>query len=292
MHRLTEITLVAMLTSLFMGLGPAAVGAKNGCPAGTTPAPGRGGTICIPALDPGDPRHPEGPNKPVGSVDDPCNFFLADPQPPAGSPPWAGHSLDEGSIYTKDCVDGWEAYGFTLVFLANGTAAPPNPAVLSQRALEQMRLTVPKVHLAPAPPTMTYVGLETWLWMPPSQWSTLTKSVTVGNTTVTVTAEPRRVRWDMGAGSTVCYDAGRVWVVGQMSTNATTSCQYTYEEVSDFQPDGKFPVSATITFRARWTCSEDCLAAEGSLGEVDGLPGRSSIRVGERQSVNITPRGT
>jgi hypothetical protein len=162
--------------------------------------------------------------------------------------------------------------------------------VLARRALERMALTVPEVHLAPAPPAKTYVGLETWLWLPAQQWATLRESVTAGATTVMVTAEPRRVVWDMGAGSTVCYDAGRVWVVGQMSETSTTSCQYTYDRVSDFQPGQRFEVAATIIFRADWTCSGDCLADSGSLGEVEGLPGTSAIRVSERQSVNVIPQ--
>jgi hypothetical protein len=181
------------------------------------------------------------------------------------------------------------------VFVPNGVGAaapPPDPAVLARRALERMVLTVPDVHLAPAPPAKTYVGLETWLWLPAQQWAALTESVTAGGTTVTVTAEPRRVVWEMGAGSTVCYDPGRVWVIGQMSESSTTSCQYTYEQVSDFQPDQRFQVAATIVFRADWTCSGDCLADSGSLGEVEGLPGRSAIRVGERQSVNVAPQGS
>lgn len=291
MQRLTGATLAALLAGTIVGLAPASAEANSKCPPGSTPAPAEVGTICIPAVDRGNPGQPDKPDKPSRAGDDPCNYFLASPQPPAGSPPWGGHSPEDGKIYMKDCEDSWEAYGLTLVFIANGQEAPPNPTDLAQRALDQMRLTVPDVRLAPAPPAKTYVGLETWLWMPSEQWRTITKSVNAGSTTVTVTAEPRAVVWDMGAGSTTCYDAGREWKVGQMSKSATTSCQYTYERVSDFQPDKKFKVTATITFRANWTCSGNCLADEGSLGEVDGLPGASAIQVGERQSVNTTPKG-
>lgn len=288
---------VFLVMSWFVLPGDTAVAATAGCPGGSVPAPGPGGTICIPASDPGGGSGGSGGNSGGGSggnsgggADD-CNYFLADPQPPVGSAPWDGHTPDEGSIYLKDCDDEWAAYGFTMIFLPNGDdPPPPNPATVAQRALGQMKLTVPDVHMAPSPPSMTYVGLETWLWMPGNQWSTLTKSVTAGSTTVTVSAEPRRVTWDMGPGSVTCHDAGRVWDIGRMSKSAKTSCQYRYERVSDFQPTKKFKVSATITFRATWRCSGNCLTDEGTLGEVEGLPGTSEIRVGERQSVNVSPR--
>lgn len=290
MHRVARVILVSLLSATFVGVESAAVGAGGECPPDSTPAPGEVGSICIPVVDPGEPALSDNPVTPV-SREDPCKYFLANPQPPAGAPTWGGRSPDDGDIYTRDCEEGWGAYGFSLVFIPNDESTPPNPAVLSQRALDQMLLTVPDIHVAPAPPAQTYVGLETWLWMPSGQWAPLTKSVTAGSTTVTVTAEPLRVRWDMGTGSTVCYGAGRAWIVGQMPADASSSCQFTYEQVSAFQPDGKFGVSATITFDARWTCSGTCLAPAGSLGEVEGLPGTSAIQVGERQSVNITPRG-
>jgi hypothetical protein len=179
----------------------------------------------------------------------------------------------------------------TYRFVPNAADPPPDPAVVAKKALGQLRLTVPEVKFAPAPPAKTYVGLETWLWIPPDQWSTLRKSVTAGATTVTVSAAPKRVLWDMGTGTTQCHDAGRPWTVRQMPARATTTCKYVYQRVSDFQTDRKFMISAIITFDVMWRCSGACLANEGVLGEVDGLPGQSAIRVGERQSVNTTPDG-
>jgi hypothetical protein len=202
---------------------------------------------------------------------------------------WDGHEPSEGRVYA--CVTPGATGNPDTIFGPNGEASPPDPAVLAKRALGELKLTVPTIRMAPAPPDKTYVGLETWLWMPAGQWATLTKSVTAGGTTVTVTAEPRKVNWDMGAGSTSCYDAGRAWVAGQMQNGASTSCQYTYERVSDFQPDKKFTVLATISFRATWACSGNCLADEGTLGNVDGLPGGSTVQVGERQSVNVASNG-
>ena len=285
MRRVSFIAAVALVSALF---GTASAGADTVCPPGTEPGSIGGGTVCIPVVDPGGP----GPDNPPGGGggnggSDPCSYYIAEPQPPAGTAVWGGHTPDEGSIYIKDCEDGWGGWGFTLVFIPNGAATPPNPATLARRALGQMHLAVPDVHLAPAPPAKTYVGLDTWLWMPPGQWATIRKSITAGTTTVTVTAVPQLVEWDMGPGTKVCRSAGREWKVDEMPKGATTSCSYKYSKVSDFLPDRKFRVTATLTYQVDWTCSGNCLSPDGSLGNVDGLPGTASIRVSERQSVVV-----
>jgi hypothetical protein len=73
-----------------------------------------------------------------------------------------------------------------------------------------------------------------------------------------------------------------------MTSRATTDCSYTFETVSNGQPRGAFAVSATLIYDVNWTCSGACLAGAGSLGEVDSLPGRTALRVGERQSVVVS----
>ncbi len=156
--------------------------------------------------------------------------------------------------------------------------------VLATRALGQLQLMAPAVHLAPAPPLKTYTGLETWLWMPQGQWAPRRLSVTAGPTAVTVTATPTRTYWDMGDGERTCYGPGRAWV-RSYSEYEKTDCSYTYEHVSSYEPGGKFPVEATIVYQVDWTCRGTCTQRGGTLGEVDGLTGRSAIRVSERQSV-------
>lgn len=212
-------------------------------------------------------------------------------QPPADDPIWAelDGTPETGRIMSCQQFNGTSGAATVRVFVATGEGAPPDPAVLAQQALGAIQLTTPTVQLAPAPPAKSYVGLETWMWMPAGQWSMLTNTVTAGATSVTVTIEPRWVTWNMGPGSKVCYGAGQVWHVGQMPAGAKSSCSYTYSRVSDFQPGGVWPISAAITWRVNWTCAGNCLAPEGSLGEVDGPTGTSQLVVGERQSVNVLP---
>jgi hypothetical protein len=279
---------------------PIVAHADGGCPASEVPVAGPGGgTICIPAADPstggglgGDPGSGSGGTDGGGEpIYDPTGCFLSyiNPQPDAGHPAWAGHKPDEGALYFRRCRLGSDPQGTPIIFVPEGEKPePPDPADLAREALDRLRLATPDVHLAPAPPARTYVGLDTWLWMPPGQWSSLKKSVTAGDTTVTVTAVPKSVLWNMGPGSTTCYSAGREWKPAQMPKGATTDCSYKYQKISDFEPGRKFKISATITYQANWTCEGECLSDEGDLGGVPGPAGGAAISVGERQSVVVS----
>ena len=128
--------------------------------------------------------------------------------------------------------------------------------------------------------------MPTWLWIEARQWTDLSLTVTAGATSVTVFAHPVRLTWDLTEGSTSCKSAGRPWMPG-MSAQESTDCSFTFDAVSAAQPDGQFPVTATLTYQVDWTCTGACLAGAGSLGEIDGLAGRGAVRVGERQSVVV-----
>ncbi len=293
MRRLTGCAAgFAIFSSIFFA-SPAAAAAGS-CPDGQVPAPGPG-QICIPAADPGSPGGGGGggggttPGGATGGGDtgpSACSRYEpVSPAPQAGAPEWGGHSPDKGRLVL--CIP--QGVGNpTYVFVPNGDAPPPDPAELARKALDALKLETPDIHLAPAPPAQTYVGLDTWLWMPPGQWATLKKSVTAGDTTVTVVAAPKSVLWDMGPSSTTCYSAGRVWKPKQMPPGSTTDCSYEYTKISDFEPGKKFRISATITYQAEWTCEGECLADEGDLGEVPSAAGGAAISVGERQSVVIS----
>ena len=280
-----------ILSSIFYA-GPAA--AAGSCPDGQVPVAGPG-QICIPAADLGSSGEGGGgsgtvtPGSGTGGGDtgpSACSRYEpVSPAPQAGAPEWGDHTPDEGRLVL--CVPPG-AGNPTYVFMPNGDELPPDPADLARKALDELKLATPDVHLAPAPPDQTYVGLDTWLWMPPGQWATLKKSVTAGDTSVTVAAAPKSVLWDMGPSSTTCYSAGREWKPKQMPPGSKTDCSYKYTKVSDFEPGQKFQVSATITYQANWTCNGECVADEGDLGDVPSAPGGAAISVGEHQSIVIS----
>lgn len=179
--------------------------------------------------------------------------------------------------------------GATNVLPPPNVGAPAAPAVdplvLAQSAYGQMPLEVPEVRMAPQPPLKTYVHLETWLWIPQSQWHDVSLTVSAGAVSVTVVARPLRVEWDLTESDTSCRTAGRPWFRG-MGDEARTDCSYTYEGTSDAAPGGDYPVSAVIVYHASWTCSGPCSGrAGGDLGEASSFPGEAEVVVAERQSV-------
>jgi hypothetical protein len=279
------------------------------CPPGEAPSAGPLGWICIPATDPGGGGGPGSQGPGGGSTTggssschdasgaaipcsngagtwspaNQCYAFAIVPQPPLGDPMWEGHPPAEGSVWGCDRTVAVP----DNTWFVPGRDAPPDPSQLARSVVEAMPLVKPTVNMAPEPPLMTYVGLQTWLWMDEEQWSSVTGSATAGATTVTVVAEPVRVTWNLGDGVKTCGSAGREWRRG-MSSVEETDCSYAFQHVSDFEPSGVFEVSAVISYAVNWTCAGNCLATAGTLGEVPGATSEGvAIRVGERQSVVI-----
>lgn len=312
MHAVKSIgTAAALLAGVFVASAPTvtpAAAAPPACPPGESPTEIPGGWICIPATGPGEPVG-EDPGddgddsgaQPAGCFDGenevPCNdeyggtwdaghgcyAFHVQPQPPAGSPLWEGHDPSEGSVYSCD-------YTVTIPenswFVPNGADPLIDPAVLAQEALGRMKLEKANAQIAPGPGFHTYVHIDNWLWLPEAQWYDLTETVTAGPTSVTVTAEPIRVDWDMGTDVTSCFDAGRVWNQG-MTDAAKTTCSFGYETIENPTGD-KHSVFAQLVYGVTWDCEGACLTPNGDLGEIDAPAGdATTIEVRQRQTVVI-----
>jgi hypothetical protein len=316
MHPQVLIALgVAVVALLGFHAAPVMAEGEPDCPPGQDPVKEGDAWICVVVVDPGEPPDDGGggTNPTGGGNGDgpqvcqdpdglkiPCTSdlgvwfaeygcYAVQGNLPPDAPEWGGRDPTEGSLWRcNNPLDGDPLF----FFVPNGqNPVLIDPAVLAQRALDQVKLATPNIHTAPQPPDMTYVGLETWLWMDPGQWNTLNVTVTAGATSVTVTAKPARATWDLTTGSTTCTSPGSAWVDG-MSNAAETDCSYTWEQTSDGQAEDAFPISSTITYQVDWTCSGACLTDTGTLGEVDGLPGAAAIRVDERQSVVIGGSGS
>lgn len=310
-RRCLNVLIVTALLALFASCWSATQAfAAAGCPPGTVPSSLPRSTICVPAVDLGRPGSGGGtevvgtgsagsgqPSCTKAGVEIACvtdegvwmasqQCYAAQVDVPVGSPVWQGNDPGEGSVWS--CTNTPFTAGF-FFYVADGAGPAPvlaDPGELAERAMDQMVLATPEVRTAPGPPDMSYVGLETWLWMPDSQWRPLSLTVTAGSTSVTATARPVTAVWDLTAGATTCASAGRAWVVG-MSDAEATDCSFTFDRVSDGQPADAFPVTAVLTYEVDWTCSGACTSAAGSLGEVTGQPGAGTLRVGERQSVVV-----
>ncbi len=305
--RAIAIAAAAVLWPLLL-IAPAAVATDgHGCPPGTDPVSVGSGVICVVVTDPGNPGDPGDPGSPGGGggasvgcyktdgTEVPCQTpdgywwsayqcYAAPYDAPPGSPAWQGHT--DGSLWQCTSCEGSGCH-VRIIWTAPGDEpGPPTPAQLATVALGRLPLKTADVHTAPAPPLPTYVGVENWLWIPDDQWTSLSKSVTAGSTTVTATAAPQAVQWTLGTTSLTCHDAGRAWVAG-MTDQATTTCSHTYEVPSASEPNGVFTLGATIQYRVTWTCSGACSTASGDLGTVDAPAGTGTIRVLQRQTVVV-----
>lgn len=280
------------------------------CPPGSQPVQVAGGVVCVVVTNPGQPADPGDPGEGSGG-DGPGGCFKADGtevpcktddgywwsayqcyaapyDAPPDDPAWQGHT--DGSLWTcSSCesADGAAGCHTQILWTPPGDEpGPPTPGQLATYTVGLMHLAQADVHLAPAPPEPGYVGVENWLWIPEGQWEVLTKSVAAGPTTVTVTAKPVQVAWNLGPATITCDGPGRPWVVG-MTSAATTTCGYTYDHDSSSQPDGYYPISATIRYAVTWACAGTCSDAGGDLGVVNAPAGTSVLRILQRQTVVV-----
>lgn len=199
---------------------------------------------------------------------------------------WQGHT--DGSLWQcqgmgPDMID----IGSPVFFWAPGPE-PVDGRAVAQQVASRMALAKPTIHLAPEPPLLSYVGLETWLWMNSGQWSTVTDGASLPSARVSVTATPIKASWDTGDGNTEdCTSAGVAWK-SWMSDSSTTSCSHTYQKTSDQMENDKFTVTATLTYSIEWTCTGNCISGSGTLDDMNGpVSDTSGVRVSERQSVVV-----
>ena len=305
--------IAAAVLPLLVVIPEATAGARD-CPAGTSPVSIGTGVICVVVTDPGGalgPGHPGNPgdgghqSQPAGchtndGTEVPCQTpdgywwsgsqcYAAPYNAPPDDPAWKGHT--DGSMWTctrcAPSAGGAQICNVQIIWLPPGAEpGPPTPEELAQTALGELPLAMADVHTAPAAPEPTYVRVENWLWVPESQWSTLTKTVRAGGTTVTVTAKPSQVRWMAGPKSVTCHDPGRPWVKG-MTDAAVTSCSVIFDHPSTGQPGGTFDVTGVIRYGVTWACTGNCPTASGDFGLVDAPAGTTQIRVLQRQTVVV-----
>jgi len=222
---------------------------------------------------------------------DECYYRLAVPQPPASDPAWHGHRPGEGAVYEATCPNT-PGTGGGAVWMRNpppgsGGTLPP-AATLAERALS--RLPFPAARVATAPSEHTYVNFATFLWIPAAQWRSLSATAAIGGRSVTLTATPIGVSWDMGEGDLRCAGPGTPWDPAGPD-GQTSSCSYSYRASSTGQPgsgnDRGYVVRATVTYLLHWQCAGSCDQAAGDL-PARGVPAQPArLRVLERQSVVV-----
>jgi hypothetical protein len=199
---------------------------------------------------------------------------------------------------------------YYLVYCSNGSASldwvaqyPINPAgtvrrtagVLAQRAVDQLPLPAPSVHHNPnrmdgRPETV--VGIQTWWWLDPSSFRSITHTVRAGRIWARVTAIPTSTYWNAGspdAPNVRCDGPGTPYDASRPANEQHTSCFTVYSRSSADQPqtgpspnDRYFTASVTVTWRVTW------VGVGGARGALPPIQRRITfpIAVSEVQTVN------
>jgi hypothetical protein len=159
--------------------------------------------------------------------------------------------------------------------------APPSAAVVALQASQQVPLVVPRPQTSPPPGSELLVGLPTWLWIDPAAWQPFTATASVPGVSVTVTATPRHVVWQMGnADEVTCTGPGTPWDPAG-GDDQRTDCSYTYQWVSAHDPDGVYHASATVIWAVTWAAST---GETGTLADASRTAALD-LTVTERQAV-------
>jgi len=193
---------------------------------------------------------------------------------------WWPKGNGPGSWYRKICFDASGRSSGTIVWVPRQV----DPQQLAEQARDEVPTPSPALHMNPPADKGEVTNVETWLWIDPSQWQPVTASASAGNVTVTTTATPDHVVWDMGNGDTVtCNGPGAPYDTSRPAADQSTDCGYTYRRSSARESDGRYHVTATVYYQVAWTATG--VAAGGALAPIT----RSStvaIRVAEIQALN------
>lgn len=220
-----------------------------------------------------------------GSSPERCQYQLLSPKEQETGDRMAEEGLSSkgdgpGAWYRKICYlpDGWTSG--TVLWVPQRV----DPQQLAQQARDEVPIPSPTLRMNPPADKGEVTNVVSWLWIDPSQWQPVTASASAGNVTVTTTATPDHVVWDMGNGDTVtCNGPGTPYDTSRPSSEQSTDCGYTYRRSSARESDGRYHVTATVYYQVVWTATG--VAAGGALAPIT----RSStvaIRVAEIQALN------
>lgn len=198
-----------------------------------------------------------------------ANGVLIGYVPPAeGDGAWYRHRCfdQEGNIVSAEIV--WRA-------------AAVSASALASDAWDVTRIPLPDINLNPSEERHQVVNVATWMWL--DDWSPVSATASAGDVTVTVTATPSHVEWDMGDGTVVtCAGPGTPYDERRPAPEQSTDCSHTYTRSSASQPDVRYRIEATSFWRVTW------VSTTGESGDL-GVVGRTStvrIQVAEIQALN------
>ena len=134
-----------------------------------------------------------------------CSYTPDTSNHSAGIPDWElknPHTGEQGAWFFRQCTDG----SFNVVWIPSDNPPPGvrrvTPAQLATQAANYLPLPAPDVHHSPGDSEgrpQTVVGIDTWFWVSPSSYTSLTQTTSAGGVTATVTARPVSTVWATGS---------------------------------------------------------------------------------------------
>ena len=190
--------------------------------------------------------------------------------------------LQENVGYWLLCDDaGGQQVVSRLFFYAPGVSVL-SAGDLAARARDELPLVYPEPHTSPAITRDQMVGIDTWMWLDPAAWQPLTATAAIAGVgggpglSVTATATPQSVTWDMGDGTVVtCDGPGTPYDDARPEATQHTDCRHTY------QSRAAYDATATITWSISWTASDGTGGQLADASRTTQFP----MTVAERQAV-------
>lgn len=210
-----------------------------------------------------------------------CDLFAYAPsfETPAENPPLASSDLVVEAYYWLTCDDTDVEPPLQIVarifqYIPGETIIGPDE--LARRARGQLAVRYPEPQTSPGLLIDQIVGIETWMWIDDAAWQPITATASIPGLSVSATATPRRVTWDMGDGAVVeCDGPGTVYDPSRSPSEQSTDCGHVY------QRRGEYAASATITWTVEWSASD---GSGGPLTDVSRTT-QFPMTVVERQAV-------
>ncbi|MGE3359545.1 MAG: hypothetical protein AB7O92_23230 [Acidimicrobiia bacterium] len=192
----------------------------------------------------------------------------------------------DGNPIEVDGTGQWYEKWCGTVFYGAIYISPTDPTDLLVQARNRLDLPLPTAGLSPSGEQV--VNLETWLWIDPAQWQTLSASASVPGITVTVFATPQHTIWSMGDGAVVECGAGTPYDLDLPAADQVTSCSHLYRRSSAGRAAGSYSASVTVRWHLTWSVND---APAIDLETIDRTS-TFSVAVAEIQAVNVATGGS
>ncbi|TPJ34783.1 hypothetical protein [Mesorhizobium sp. B2-6-6] len=205
------------------------------------------------------------------------------PAPPAGKDPTRGaweQCAPQNALLAQQ--------GLPTRWMDSTAAAATTPAEAARQLITQMNLKGVEMGMVPRSVAsdsnaMGAVGLPAWMWVKnthdPQAWGPYTVAREIDGLSVTGTARPLFVTWDMGDGQQVVCNTGGTPYSERYGREESPSCGYTYKKT------GQYDVTAVTTWAVEWS-------AGGESGVIETVTRSSQpVVIGELQAVNVKPGG-